>query len=69
MNKGIFSSMWRAVIALVLTLSLVLVMAAPAMATPATPTFDPATGPVGTTITVTGNCTDGWRLRLLPPSR
>ncbi len=51
--------MWRAVIALVLTLSLVLVMAAPAMATPATPTFDPATGPVGTTITVTGNCT-GW---------
>ena len=49
--------MWRVVTALVLTLSLVLVMAAPAMAGDVLATFTPLSGPVGTTITVTGT---GW---------
>jgi len=55
--KGIFSSIWRVAVALVLVLSLGLFMAAPAMATAATAVFAPVSGPVGTTVTVTGT---GW---------
>ena len=56
MNKAIFSSIWRVATALVLTLSLVLVMAAPSMAA-VTAEFNPDNGPVGQVIAVTGA---GW---------